>query len=114
MAGTDAGYLNTYDYPGLAIHLELALMVKYGLTPQQALSASIVNGPAYFGLESDYGAIEKGKKASLIILRLNPLDNIENTQSTESVVKDGQFYSRKELDQLLSEIKKWVKNKETN
>lgn len=114
MAGTDAGYLNTYDYPGLAIHLELALMVKYGLTPLQALQASMVNGPAYFRLEKDYGGVEKGKKASLVILRSNPLDNIENTQTIESVVKDGQFFSRKDLDLILTEIKSWVKNKESN
>ncbi|HSF56077.1 MAG TPA: amidohydrolase family protein, partial [Algoriphagus sp.] len=68
MAGTDAGYLNTYDYPGLAIHRELALMVKYGLTPLEALQASMINGPAYFGMENQYGSIESGKKASMVLL----------------------------------------------
>lgn len=33
MAGTDAGYLNSFDYPGIGLHQELALMVQYGLTP---------------------------------------------------------------------------------
>ena len=114
IAGTDAGYLNTYDYPGVGIHLELALMVDYGLSPLQALTASIVNGPAYFGLEKDYGAISSGKKASLLFLRNNPLERIENTLSIESVIAEGQYFSRKDLDRMLSEIKMWVVQKESS
>lgn len=114
MAGTDAGYLNTYDYPGLAIHRELALMVKYGLTPLEALQASIINGPAYFGLEKEYGAVEAGKKASLVLLNKNPLENVENTLSIESAIAEGRYFSRKDLDRILDEIKAWVKEKETN
>ncbi|HSF52904.1 MAG TPA: amidohydrolase family protein, partial [Algoriphagus sp.] len=112
MAGTDAGYLNTYDYPGFAIHRELALMVKYGLTPLEALQASMINGPAYFGMENQYGSIESGKKASMVLLNKNPLENIENTLSIESVIVEGKYFSRSELDQMLSEIKAWVKEKE--
>jgi imidazolonepropionase-like amidohydrolase len=112
MAGTDAGYLNTFDFPGLAIHRELALMVKYGLSPLQALQASIINGPAYFGLENEYGAIEPGKRASLLLLNQNPLENITNTLSIEAIVVDGKYLSRGDLDQMLAEIKAWVKEKE--
>lgn len=114
MAGTDAGYLNTYDYPGLAIHRELALMVKYGLSPLEALQASMINGPAYFGLEKEYGAVEAGKKASLVLLNKNPLENVENILSIESVIAEGRYFSRKDLDIILAEIKVWVKEKETN
>ncbi|MFN3761001.1 MAG: amidohydrolase family protein [Algoriphagus aquaeductus] len=113
IAGTDAGYLNTYDYPGLGIHLELALMVKSGLSPLEALTASLINGPAYFGLEEDYGAVASGKKASLLILRNNPLEQIENTQSIESVMVEGKYFSRKYLDSMLDKIKKWVLQKES-
>lgn len=112
MAGTDAGYLNTFDYPGLAIHRELVLMVKYGLSPLEALQASMINGPAYFGLEKEYGAVEAGKKASLVLLNKNPLENIENTLSLESVIVEGRYFSRKDLDRMLAEIKAWVKTKE--
>jgi hypothetical protein len=113
MAGTDAGYLNTYDYPGLAIHRELALMVRYGLSPLEALQASMINGPAYFGLEDKYGAIQAGKKASMVLLKKNPLENIENTLAIESVIAAGSYYSRTDLDKMLAEIKGWVKDKES-
>jgi imidazolonepropionase-like amidohydrolase len=111
-AGTDAGYLNTYDFPGLAIHLELQLLVKYGLTPREALEASIINGPEYFGLDAKFGSIKKGKKANLLILNKNPLEDIEATLAIEGVVKDGQLLGRKKLDQMLAEIKSWVAAKE--
>ncbi|WP_111669514.1 amidohydrolase family protein [Algoriphagus litoralis] len=113
MAGTDAGYLNTYDYPGLAIHRELALMVKYGLTPLEALQASMINGPAYFGLEDKYGSIDSGKKASLVLLNSNPLEKIENTLSIQAVIVEGKYYSRADLDKILLEIKNWVRDKQT-
>lgn len=111
-AGTDAGYLNTYDFPGLAIHLELQQLVKYGLSPREALEASIINGPEYFGLEDKFGSISKGKKANLLILNQNPLENIEATLTIQGVVKDGHVLNRKKLDQILAEIKAWVAEKE--
>lgn len=111
-AGTDAGYLNTYDFPGLAIHLELQQLVKYGLSPREALEASIINGPEYFGLEDKFGTISNGKKANLLILNQNPLENIEATLTIQDVVKDGHLLDRKKLDQMLAEIKAWVAEKE--
>lgn len=111
-AGTDAGYLNTYDFPGLAIHLELQQLVKYGLTPREALEASVINGPEYFGLENSFGSIEKGKKANLIILKQNPLEDIKATLTIQDVIKDGQHLDRNKLDKILFEIKTWVAEKE--
>jgi len=47
LAGTDAGYLNSFNYPGIGLHEELAMMVQYGLPIHEALKASVVNGPAF-------------------------------------------------------------------
>lgn len=112
IAGTDAGYLNTYDIPGLAIHLELQKFVEFGLTPQEALIASVINGPDYFGF-TDFGSVETGKKANLILLNRNPLEDISATLSIEDVIKDGKLYSREELDSMLNQIKVWVADKES-
>ncbi len=43
MAGTDAGFLNSFDYPALGLHQELALYVKNGLTPAEALSGQPID-----------------------------------------------------------------------
>jgi imidazolonepropionase-like amidohydrolase len=111
-AGTDAGYLNTYDFPGLAIHLELQKLVKYGLTPREALKASVINGPEYFGLEKEYGSVDKGKRANLVLLNENPLDHIEATLNIQDVIIDGQLLDRQKLNQMLADIKNWVAEKE--
>src|SRR5690606_10713661 len=58
MAGTDAGFLNSFNYPGIALHEELALFVEKGLTPAQALAAATRAGPAWFGKLDRYGSIE--------------------------------------------------------
>ncbi len=50
IAGTDTGFLNSYIYPGFALHEELKIYVDSGLTPLEALQTSIVNGPKFFGL----------------------------------------------------------------
>lgn len=104
MAGTDAGYLNSFVYPGLGLHLELELLVKYGLTPAQALKASILNGPSYFKLSNNYGKVEAGFAADLLLLDENPLKNISATQKIHAVMKSGNLFSRQQLDQILNEV----------
>lgn len=100
LAGTDAGYLNSYTYPGLGLHTELALMVQYGLTPLQALQASVINVPAFLG-KKEYGSIAAGKKADVLLLNANPLSDITNTQKIDAVVTQGTYLNRQQLDALL-------------
>lgn len=112
MAGTDAGYLNAFNYPGLSLHEELKLLVESGLSPHEALLASVENGPSYFGEEENYGRVATGKIADLVILGANPLENISHTQHIEAVIRKGVFYDRYRLDSLLLSTKKWVEKKE--
>ena len=108
LAGTDAGYLNSFNYPGKGMHDELAIMVKYGLSPQQALASSIINGPAFFNLSAQFGAVAKGKKAELLLLNDNPLISIRNTEKIQGIIRQGKYYDRKELDLILSNLAKAV------
>lgn len=108
LAGTDAGFLNSYNYPGLGMHEELAIMVKYGLTPQQALSCSIINGPAFFGLQAEYGAVKADKIADLLLLEANPLEDIKNTQKIIGFIQKGKYLNRAFLDNLLETVKQEV------
>jgi imidazolonepropionase-like amidohydrolase len=112
IAGTDAGFLNAYNYPGLGIHQELAMMVHYGLSPRSAMLASVVNGPAFFGLQDEFGSVSKGKRADLLLLDGNPLEDIRNTRSIFAVIRKGSYRSRPELDRSLKEVETWVRNKE--
>lgn len=102
LAGTDAGYLNSFDYPGLGLHQELELMVKNGLTPLQALQASIINGPEFLNKSDKYGSVAIGKKADILILNENPVMNISATQNIHALVVHGKLMNRKQLDALLT------------
>ncbi|EKE71621.1 amidohydrolase family protein [Gallaecimonas xiamenensis] len=105
MAGTDAGFLNSYIYPGLSLHQELALFVDNGLTPLQALQASVLAGPAFLGVSDRYGAVAPGKVADLLLLDANPLEDIKATRAIHGLVLHGQYLDRSQLDALLASAK---------
>lgn len=105
IAGSDAGYLNSFDYPGRGLHDELGLLVKYGLTPLEALQAAISSGPRYFKMEHQYGKIAPGFFADLLLLNANPLEEICNTRNIFAVFNKGKWYDRKKLDELLLFVK---------
>jgi imidazolonepropionase-like amidohydrolase len=104
LAGTDAGFLNSFNYPGIGLHEELALLVKSGLTPQQALVASVINGPAFLLAADNYEAVAAGKVADLLILDRNPLDDIAATRAIRAVVVKGRPLDRAALDAMLVDV----------
>lgn len=106
IAGTDAGYLNSFVYPGFALHKELELMVQYGLTNQQALAAAVINGPAFLGKQKLYGSVAPGKMADLLLLNENPLKQIAATKTIYTVILKGEVFDRARLDAMLLEIKR--------
>jgi Predicted unsaturated glucuronyl hydrolase involved in regulation of bacterial surface properties, and related proteins len=108
MAGTDAGFLNSFNYPGIGLHDELALYVEKGLTPAQALAAATRAGPAWFDKLDRYGSLAKGKAADLVVLERNPLEDIRATRSIDAVVLRGKLYDRAALDQMLVETRQKV------
>lgn len=108
IAGTDAGYLNSFNYPGAALNDELGIFVKYGLSPAQALQSAVVEGPRFLGKLDRYGSVETNKVADLIVLDANPLQDIEATRKLHLVVSRGKVYDRARLDKMLAETKAWV------
>jgi len=108
MAGTDAGFLNSFDYPGIGLHQELGLYVQNGLTPAQALASATRAGPAWFGKLDRYGAVAPGKASDLVLLKSNPLDDIAATQDIDTVIMRGKVYDRKALDDMLAKTRAQV------
>jgi len=105
MAGTDAGFLNSFNYPGVGLHDELALYVDKGLTAPQALAAATRAGPAWFGMLDQFGSISAGRRADLLLLNANPLDDIRATRSIRAVILRGTLFDRSALDRLLEETR---------
>ena len=105
LAGTDAGYLNSFNYPGEGLHEELERYVESGLTAQQALVSATITGPAFLGKSDRYGALADGKAADILILDENPLNDIRATRAINGVVLHGKWLDRPTLDALLLEAK---------
>lgn len=68
---------------------EFELMVKYGMTPAQALEAATVNAADLLGLSDEIGTLGPGKRADLIAVPGNPLDDVTVLQRVGYVMKDG-------------------------
>ncbi|WP_375580570.1 amidohydrolase family protein [Marivirga tractuosa] len=91
LAGSDCGPFNSFVYPGEALWGELFNLVEAGLTPAEALKTSMIYGPAFFRMEDQYGSLEKGKVADIIILKENPLDDIQHLRCLEEVILKGKL-----------------------
>jgi len=57
------------------------------------------------GRERDFGTIENGKVADLVLLEGSPLESIANTQRIAAVIRGGKYLDRADLDKLLAEAK---------
>ena len=86
--GTDSG-ASPVRTQGFSEHLELALLVQAGLTPLQAITTATRNAAQLLKIDKNYGTLEKGKVADMIVLSNNPADNIQWTRSIETVYKAG-------------------------
>jgi imidazolonepropionase-like amidohydrolase len=75
-------------FAGYFEHWEAELMVQAGLTPMEVITAATKSGAEFLGVQ-DLGTIEKGKWADFLVLRANPLSDIRNTRSLESVFIAG-------------------------
>ena len=90
LAGTDAP--RAFIYPGFSLHEELALLVRSGLTPLEALRTATYNPAAYLGSLDSLGTIGEGKIADLVLLDADPLKDIRNTTRISAVIANGRVF----------------------
>ena len=91
VAGTDQAV------PGHSLHREIELYVQAGFTPMEAIQAATLVPAQVMGVEKDTGTIEVTKRADLILLDANPLDDIHNIRRVSSVVANGVLYPTAKL-----------------
>lgn len=85
--GTDAGNIGTLHASSYLN--ELLAMKKSGLSNWQIMQASTLNGAKVVGKETEFGSIEVNKKANLILLNANPIEDINNITSIHTVINNG-------------------------
>jgi adenine deaminase len=79
-------------------------MVDVGLSPYEVLRTSTYNPALYLGELDEFGTVEAGKRADLVLLEENPLEDISSTQQIAGVMVRGRYYSRADLDLMLDAV----------
>jgi imidazolonepropionase-like amidohydrolase len=100
MTGSDFG-ANPLLFHGWGVHDEMALLVRAGLTPMEAIQAAARNPATFLGLDKSVGTIEKNKLADMVLLSASPLEDINNTKKIAAVFFQGRMFDRPELNRML-------------
>src|SRR5215510_12852204 len=95
--GTDAGV-----YPHGDNAKQFFYMVKFGMTPAQAIRAATTNAADLIGRSKDVGSIEAGKYADIIAVSADPLQDVRALENVQFVMKGGVVYKNQ-----LPKYQKW-------
>ncbi len=102
MAGSDTPeFLWLY---GFALHHELKALRDAGISNYAALASGTRNPQEFLGVLDKVGTIEKGKRADLVLLNANPLNDIAATYDRAGVMFKGKYYTQTEMNRWLDEI----------
>jgi len=102
---TDSGTGRMGIVPGFSIHDELRILTENGFTPYEAIKTGTVNAAAIvteMDRNGDFGTIEIGKKADLILLNGNSLEDIENIRKILGVMASGRWYDRTMIQKMIN------------
>ena len=94
-AGTDAPYPGVFQ--GEAIHHELELLVAAGMTPLQAIRTATSNAARVMHAEEEWGSLQTGRAANVLIVAGNPAERINDTRQVETVILNGKILDRASL-----------------
>jgi imidazolonepropionase-like amidohydrolase len=109
LLSTDAGSGEMGIVPGFSIHDELRILVETGFTPYEALAAGTVVASRVvkrMNGRDDFGTIAPGKRADLILLKENPLEDVANARKISGVMAAGRWYDRSALKNMLNQGKR--------
>jgi imidazolonepropionase-like amidohydrolase len=91
--GTDSGgAADRFFVQGYSEHREMELMVQSGLTPMQVIQAFSKGASETLGIDKEFGTLAKGKAADLLVLEKNPLDNILNMRTIQTIYLGGKKF----------------------
>ena len=91
IAGTDTP--NQFVAPGFGLHQEIETFVEAGIPPFEALKAATVNASRAMGHEEDFGSIEIGTRADILMIEGNPIEDLKNARRIRMIFRDGIPYT---------------------
>jgi len=102
LVGTDSP--NSFMPFGFAVHGELRLLVLAGLTPYEALRAATVRPAEFLGRADEFGTIAVGRRADLLLVRGNPLEDVTHASERVGVMLRGMWLSEEELQSRMDTL----------
>ena len=91
----------THPIPGVflgeGIHHELELLVEAGLRPLEAITVATRNGAQWVGAGKEWGTLESGKLANLLVINGCPDQKIQESRNIETVMRLGRILDREKL-----------------
>lgn len=99
-AGGVVGMGSHGEIPGPGFHWEMEAHVQGGMTPWEALRAGTIGSATAIGRAAEFGSLEVGKYADLIILDSDPREDIRRSQDIAEVMKGGRLYDADTLEEL--------------
>ncbi|MEX2284778.1 MAG: amidohydrolase family protein [Gemmatimonadota bacterium] len=102
LLGSDAPQL--YSVPGFSLQREMETMVEAGMTPFQVLQSGTINVAKFHKNESETGTVAVGRRADLLLLDANPLQDIRNMNRKAGVMVKGRWLPWPEIQQRLDQI----------
>jgi imidazolonepropionase-like amidohydrolase len=98
LVGSDTPSAPTYgSQPGYDTYREMRLMAQSGIPLPTIFRAATLNNAKQFGLDKDYGTVEPGKKANLLLLTGNPLESMRAWAQIEKVILHGEVIERESM-----------------
>ena len=102
LMGTDAP--QQFSVPGFSIHRELQVMAAAGMSPYEIIKSGTVNVGEYFKDHDDFGTVEVGKRADLLLVNANPLEDIASVADRAGVMVRGAWLPEERIQERLAEI----------
>ena len=90
--------------PGFATHREMQSLAEAGLSNYAVLEAATRNGAESLGMLGEFGIVERGKRADLLLLDANPLDSISNAKRIAGIMVRGKWLAKNDLQKMLEEV----------
>jgi imidazolonepropionase-like amidohydrolase len=104
IAGTDAGSM-PFLIPGYSLHEELKLMARIGIPIYDVLKMTTINAAQALQRDQEFGTIEQGKRADLLLLNANPLLDVSNLQQRAGIMVRGVWLPAVNVNEISGKIK---------
>ncbi len=102
LMGTDSPQI--FSVPGFSLHREMRAMADAGMSPYEILVSGTRAVGEYFRRSDTFGTVAVGRRADLILLNSNPLDDVGNVADRAGVMVRGRWFSESYIEERLEEI----------